>query len=110
MKAIDFFTSDSFQMELSRKGWTTPLKNGQIKAAFGQDSDLFRGKRVSAMSPAKYAPAAAYDPFTHQASATIIPKHIQNVASGSTDINAALRSAEEEVNKYIETQLNLQNK
>ncbi|TMV43972.1 carbohydrate ABC transporter substrate-binding protein [Paenibacillus mesophilus] len=110
VKAMDFFTSDYLQMELSRKGWTTPLKNSQIKTAFGQDSDLFRGKNVSAMSPAKYAPAAAYDLYIHQASATIIPKHIHNVALGQTDINSAMRSAEEEVNKFIEAQQSMQAK
>ncbi|TMV45938.1 carbohydrate ABC transporter substrate-binding protein [Paenibacillus mesophilus] len=102
VQAMEFFTSDSFQMERSKNAYTTPLKSSQIKAAFGQNAEMFRGKNISAMSPKKYAPAATYDQYTNQAAATIIPKHVHNVRDGKTDINSALRQAEEEVNKYIE--------
>lgn len=105
MKAIEYFTSDSFQMERSRNTWVTPLKNSEIKAAFGQNSELFKGKNISAMSPAKYAPAASYNKFTQQAGASILPKHINNVRDNKTDLNSALRAAEEEENKYIEANL-----
>lgn len=105
MKAIEYFTSDTFQMERSKNAWATPLKNSQIKAAFGQNSELFKGKNISAMSPAKYAPAASYNKFTQQAGAIILPKHINNVRDNKTDINSALRAAEEEENKYIEDNL-----
>ncbi|MFB9756325.1 ABC transporter substrate-binding protein [Paenibacillus hodogayensis] len=102
VQAMEFFTSDSFQMERSKNAYTTPLKSSQIKAAFGQNAELFNGKNVSAMSPLKYAPVTTYNQYTNQAAATIIPKHINDVRDGKTDINSALRQAEEEVNKYIE--------
>lgn len=102
VQAMEFFTSDSFQMERSKNAYTTPLKSSEIKAAFGQNAELFNGKNISAMSPLKYAPAASYDQYMNQAAAIIIPKHVHNVRDGKTDINSALRQAEEEVNQYIE--------
>ncbi|TNJ53380.1 carbohydrate ABC transporter substrate-binding protein [Paenibacillus hemerocallicola] len=102
VQAMEFFTSDSFQMERSKNAYTTPLKSSQIKAAFGQNAELFNGKNISAMSPLKYAPATTYDQYMNQAAAIIIPKHVHNVRDGKTDLNTALRQAEEEVNQYIE--------
>jgi hypothetical protein len=89
-------------MERSKNAYTTPLKSSQIKAAFGQNAELFNGKNISAMSPLKYAPATTYDQYMNQAAAIIIPKHVHNVRDGKTDLNSALRQAEEEVNQYIE--------
>lgn len=105
MQAMEFLTSDEFQLQNSRKGFVTPLTNPQIIEAFGQDPELFKGKNVSAMRPKKYAPASSYDLFTHQAAATTIVKHVNTVRYRQADINTALRLAEEEVNQFIKDKL-----
>lgn len=111
MQVIDYLTSEPFQSEISKNGLiVTALKNRQIGAAFGQNSSVFKGKNVSAMSPEKYAPPADYDLFNHQASASIVPKYANNVRDGKSDINSALRQAEEETNSFIDTKLTQTNK
>lgn len=105
MQVIDYLTSEPYQLEQSQNGFVSPLNSKQIADEFGKNVELYKGKNIRAMKPEKYAPAPVYEQFNHQAGAVILPKHVNQVRDGKTDINSALRAAEEESNKYVEAQL-----
>ncbi|MDB5084157.1 MAG: hypothetical protein JWN30_1043 [Bacilli bacterium] len=100
MEVLKYLTSEEYQMDWSKQGVISVLNNDAIKKSLGQDSP-YKGKNFSAMVTNKLAPIAVLtdaDNITEQ----VVEKQVLNqVASGSTDINSALRSAQDEANKQI---------
>lgn len=106
IQVIDFLTSESFQMEYSRQGLgVTPLKNPEIIKVFGQESEVFAGKNVSALLPTKYAPPAGVNLFSIDISLQFLNPGILKIISGEIDLNTALRDAEERSQKYIDERI-----
>jgi len=93
--------SQDVQTRLSRAGRLSVLNNPAIRSVYGADSDLFRGKNLQAIfkvSPSPLPDASKYDP---KINALLIGEVVKNVMVGGTDINTALRNAEEKANKEI---------
>jgi multiple sugar transport system substrate-binding protein len=101
MEVIKLFISDDYQMKMSKEGGITILKDEKIKQAFGQETPL-KDKNIknavfyNAAAPA--APKTKYDTYVEGA----IRNQIYPLITGQTDLNTALRTAQEEVNKKIE--------
>jgi ABC-type glycerol-3-phosphate transport system substrate-binding protein len=99
LEVIKYLTSDEFQMEASKKGLVPVLKNESVKKAFGQASQ-FKGKHFEAIFYNKMAPIMTKTPYDDDVE-NPLKQAILEVARGNTDINTALRTAEEEGNKAI---------
>lgn len=102
---ISYLASPEYQAEKSKQGVLLPvLKDKSHLTSFGQQSDLFKGKRVEAILPKKFAPVAEGIYSTYF---TIATKHariaLENTFNGKMDINSAFRAATEATNKEIET-------
>jgi len=103
MQVIKQFVSDDYQMRFSKSGGITTLKDSKIRDAFGQDTMLKNKNIKNAVFYNQTAPAAPktrFDTFVEDAVRSQIPLLI----SGETDLNTALRTAQESVNKKIEAE------
>lgn len=102
-KAIAHLASPEVQREQSVKGeLLTVLKDPAIRAAFGRESALYKGKNVKALLPQAYAPSPSWSKFDGTARGQL-EKQIQAVILGEKDVNTGLREVQEQVNKAIAT-------
>jgi multiple sugar transport system substrate-binding protein len=100
-QAAAYMASEQYQLPWIKQGeFLTALKSDTLRSAFGQDTDMYKGKNTKAMLPAKYAPASAITKYNGDAEGqmnTAFTKVILN----QKDLNTALREAEEATNKKI---------
>lgn len=102
MTAIEYLISDEYQLEASKKGIMTVLKDESIKKTIGQDTK-FKDKNFKSIFYNKFAPAApktVYDIAVEKAYSA----QLGDISLGKIDINTALRTAEEAANKAIAEQ------
>ncbi|CAG7651917.1 ABC transporter substrate-binding protein [Paenibacillus allorhizosphaerae] len=99
---ISTILSDEVQMEVARNARFPVLKINNIEQEFGKNMPHLQGKHLKPAflsNPAKALPVSKYDSFAEgYMSGAIGP-----VVKGEKDINTALREAEEQINKNIET-------
>lgn len=102
MEVLKYLTSDEFQMIVSKRGEMTSLKNDQIRKAMGQDLKVKDIHFQSAyfLTPAASSARSSLEPLAQKP----LESAIVEVATDATDINSALRKAEETANKAIETE------
>jgi multiple sugar transport system substrate-binding protein len=77
------------------------LKDPKLQDVFGADLPALKGKNVKGIfksKPAKSSPVTPYDAIINGE----LNKVATKVAKGQTDINSALREAEENANKLIQ--------
>ena len=106
-KAIQVITGDENQLELTKHGRVTGLKDPRLKEGFGSALQSLKGKNVGAIFYNQPAPNRYHDQFSDIAKKQLAPA-MNKVTSGQTDINTALREAEEAANKAIEEELQRQ--
>lgn len=103
---LEQLLSDEVQKERSaKKALATPLKSNEIKTAFGQDVEVWKGKNINAVTaqkPAAYVPYSRYNSHAQAA----INEALVSVIVGEKDVNTALREAEEKANQAIEEAMN----
>ncbi|UQZ83792.1 glycerol-3-phosphate transporter periplasmic binding protein [Paenibacillus konkukensis] len=102
-KVLQFVLSDEMQMQASKSGKATVLKNPAIQQAFGQDFSMLKGKHTEALyvnKPVKAQPARDSKLVTVPVT-TPLNKEFNNVLTGKKDVNTALRDLEETLNKAI---------
>jgi len=100
-EVIKFLVSEEYQTENTRAGRATVLNNPAIIKQYGQGLSKFKGKNVAAMFPAKRAPIGDYTPEDSAAVSTF-GAAFTDIIVNKTDINTALRKANEEANQKIE--------
>lgn len=100
-EVIQFLVSEEYQLENTRKGRATVLNNPSIIKEYGQGLDKFKGKNVASMFPTKRAPIGDYTPEDSLV-ATQFNAAFTDIVVNKTDVNTALRKANEEANKKIE--------
>ncbi|MDF2723115.1 MAG: hypothetical protein K0Q59_2790 [Paenibacillus sp.] len=98
--SLEVLTSDEVQMSKSKQGSPTVLKSQPIRDAYGSEAPELKGRNAKALNPATYAEAVPVDAYSGQANTPLANAFI-SVASGSKDMNTALRKANEEANKGI---------
>ena len=104
IKVLEVLFSDETQMIATRRtGRVSPLKDPKFQQAYGADMPILKGKHLEAIFKSKPAPAPRLSTHYSKAS-SIMRTHFQNYVDGKTDLNTALRSAEEEIVKYIQAQ------
>lgn len=103
MQVIEVAVSDEFQTAISRQTTMSVLKNDAIKQAFGADFPSLKGKSLLSVFKSKPVPGTPSSVY-RTAAEPIISKQMSEYINGSTDVNTALRQADEEINKMIETE------
>jgi multiple sugar transport system substrate-binding protein len=101
-KVMNYLTSDEVQTLVSRKAQRSSLKDSKVKEMFGADFESLKGKNIEAIFKQQYntnPKTTIYDtavkPPLFNAFKRIVDEH--------EDVNTALRKAEEEANKIIES-------
>jgi multiple sugar transport system substrate-binding protein len=97
---IATITSDEVQMQISRQGKLSILRDKKIQEAFGADLDFLKGKNIAAIYKTKPAPSfipTKYDGISMGAVNTAL----NDIVNNGKDLNTALREAEEKVNLRI---------
>jgi multiple sugar transport system substrate-binding protein len=101
MDVIKYLTSVEFQTAVSRQGYIPAIKDASARNVLGQDTK-FKDKNLKAIyynKVAKSAPISAYDDFV--AEDGLDKSQLREVVGGTTDVNTALRKAEEIANAKI---------
>jgi multiple sugar transport system substrate-binding protein len=101
IQALKAITSDEAQTVSSRKtARLTPLKNSQITAVFGADIPTLKGRHVEGIFKSKPGEPLLMSDYLADAQ-DILDKQFTEYMTG-TDINTALRTADENINKMID--------
>ncbi|MEF3308554.1 extracellular solute-binding protein [Paenibacillus sp. GYB004] len=104
-EVLAYMSGEAFHMEKSKQGlFLSLLKNDAVRKAFGQESEMYKGKNTKAMLPDRFAAPSYVSAYTSSAAAKIFSALV-NVTTGKQDANTALREAEESMNKTIEADL-----
>lgn len=102
VQAIMYLTSKEFQMQKSLSGeLLTILDDPEVRAAFGQGDSIYKGKNVSALVPKTYAVPGNITKYDSRVRSKL-EVALFDVITGVTDVNTALRTAQEEANNEIE--------
>jgi multiple sugar transport system substrate-binding protein len=100
--AITQLVSDEVQMERSADmAHLTPLKNAEVKAAYGKNVSDWKGKNIAGVVNQKTASPMPYSPYNITGQ-TEMTNAMLAVIVGEKDANTALREAEEQTNKKIQ--------
>lgn len=100
-RVIMAMISDEAQMELNKGGSLTALKDPAIKKQFASNMKIYDGKNVSgifSVAPGSLPKATEYDAKIY----SFLGNAMKSVISNNTDINTALRDANEQAEKYIQ--------
>ncbi|MDB5085373.1 MAG: transporter substrate-binding protein [Bacilli bacterium] len=98
-QVISYLLSDDVQMQLSKRGFVTPLVNKTIQQAYGQDNTLLKGKNISAIYYDKYATPIQTDSFTYPSN--VVGTAFTDMLKNNQDVNTALRQLEDSINKKV---------
>ncbi|MDQ1909042.1 extracellular solute-binding protein [Paenibacillus sp. GD4] len=100
--------SDEVQLQASKEGRPTVLKDEKIHASLGSDHRLFKDKHFKSIFYNKFAAAppanANLAPLVNASS--ILQTEFFTMIKNGTDINTALRQADEKINQAIVTAKN----
>ncbi|WP_179136092.1 ABC transporter substrate-binding protein [Paenibacillus sp. 32352] len=103
MKVIEVFLSDEVQSLSSSMGKLSALSNPELRKAFGSGLPMLKGKNLQGIfksSPAYAPPFSIY----HSKGNEILKKTFLDYIGDKKDVNTALREAEEELTRYIQSQ------
>lgn len=101
-KALAQLLTDEAQSELAAEyAQITPLKNPEVRAAFGKNVAQWQGKNIAAITSKIPASPPAYVGEYNGFGQTAVTSAMTAVIVGEKDVNTALREAEEEVNQKV---------
>jgi multiple sugar transport system substrate-binding protein len=103
-QVISFLTEKENQILASQNKRLTSLNDSAIKAEFGKNSAFLNGKNLTGV----FKNVAARNPAPSIYSNLVLPlvnTASNNVAAGKTDINTALKDADEKANQAIQADL-----
>jgi multiple sugar transport system substrate-binding protein len=103
-QVISFLTEKENQILASQNKRLTSLNDPAIKAEFGKNSTFLNGKNLAGV----FKNVAARNPSPSIYSNLVLPlvnTASNNVADGKTDINTALKDADEKANQAIQAAL-----
>lgn len=104
MNVIEIVTSDELQMTMTREtARLSPLKDPSFSSAFAADFGIAEGKNIAGIFKSRRIEAPIRSMYLTNAN-KIVEKYVKEYVEGVKDLNTALRSAEEEIDKYIATQ------
>ncbi|CAG7647446.1 ABC transporter substrate-binding protein [Paenibacillus allorhizosphaerae] len=100
VRLLSVVLSDEVQMDMSKNGRTSIMKDPKIQGAFAQDLAFMKGKNIQAIFKTQMAnyEATLYD----TASINGLAAALKSIVTQGKDVNTALRENEEAVNKKID--------
>ncbi|MBD2862311.1 ABC transporter substrate-binding protein [Paenibacillus oceani] len=93
--------SEEMQLALSKSGRLSILNDPNVKLTYASDSKVFEGKNLKAVLSVPPSPLPDYSTWT-PAVKPFIDSALKDIAYNKSDINTALREAEEKANRKIE--------
>lgn len=93
--------SEQVQLGLSKNGRLSVLRDEKIKAAFAENSGVFKGKNLNAVFKVSPSPVPEYSIYK-TVTAPFIDQIAKEIALNQTDLNTALREAEMKANQAIQ--------
>jgi multiple sugar transport system substrate-binding protein len=99
MEAIHYLTTEEHQMERSRQGDMTILKDPAIQSALGS-ATRFKNINFKAVNHNKVSPASPKTLYDDVAQAEF-EKVLPDVSTGAIDINTALRMVQDAADKAV---------
>lgn len=105
-EVLKYLVSEEYQTIISKQGMITPLKTQAVRDVAFQDYPFAKEKNIGAIfygTPAPQRKMNQYDEIViEEAMATgIVPQ----IVRGLTDVNTAIRTAEDNANKLIQEQI-----
>ncbi|MDF2726312.1 MAG: transporter substrate-binding protein [Paenibacillus sp.] len=98
--------NEEIQSLITRSGKITVQKNKDIISQWGKDSGLGNDETVKAVLETKMAPAHDIHPLDRKANVTTpLANAYTAYLNGTKDLNVALRDAQEEMQKQVDTEL-----
>ncbi|MEF3305402.1 ABC transporter substrate-binding protein [Paenibacillus sp. GYB003] len=101
-EVLAYLTSDEYQLKRSKEGVQTVLNNPDIRKAFAQNQESYKGKNLKPYAPEKAAAITPKDKYSGIAGGKAYSA-FQKIVSGQSDANSALREAAEAAKQEIET-------
>lgn len=102
MEVIKLLTSLEVQKEYSKRGFMTVLNDDSVKELIGSES-AFKDKNWKAVYYNKIAPKSYQSIYDGDILQTILRPAVLKAVTGQADLNTALREAQEQAEKYIQT-------
>lgn len=102
---LDTILSDEVQADMMRGGRMTVLKDEKLRSEFGKGLKEFEGKNLAAMTKLKFAVMTPFKYLPDGDVDKILSKAFNAYIIDETDLNTALRTADEEMNKLIQDKL-----
>ncbi|CAG7626353.1 ABC transporter substrate-binding protein [Paenibacillus allorhizosphaerae] len=99
LQVMEVITSDEVQMNVSKAGRISPLKNEAVQKAFGQGDESLKTKNVAGILKSKPVKYPIY--LFREIAEPLTEKKFNGFLSGKEDVNTTLRELDEEINKAI---------
>ncbi|CAG7657624.1 ABC transporter substrate-binding protein [Paenibacillus allorhizosphaerae] len=107
-KAVVELLSDDVQLQANKEARPTVLNDEKIRATLGSNHKLFKDKNFKALYYNKFAPIPPANeklaPLVNAAS--VVQSEFAAMIKNGTDVNTALRQADEKINQAITTAKN----
>lgn len=104
MKVVEVMTSEEVQLKIARKyGKMSPLKNPEMKQQIAADMPHLKGMELQSIFKSKPASGTNLSRFYSESRKKLMSEYI-NFADGKSDLNTSLRTVEDAINKYIESE------
>jgi multiple sugar transport system substrate-binding protein len=103
MEVIKYLTSVEMQTEFSKQGYMTVLNDDNVKKLIGSGS-AFSNKNWKAVYYNTIAPKSYQSIYDGDIMQKYLTPNVLKIVTGEMDINTALRNAQEQAEKFIETQ------
>ncbi|TMV45033.1 extracellular solute-binding protein [Paenibacillus mesophilus] len=102
MAIIRYLTSLEMQTQFSKQGYMTVLNDEGVKKLIGSESQ-FKGKNWQAVYYNQIAPKS-YQSIYDGDLLNLFTPNVLKIVTGQTDVNSALRSAQEEAEKFLQAE------
>jgi multiple sugar transport system substrate-binding protein len=100
-RVVQLLTSNEIQtLAAKQRPTVSTLANPELEKQFAADLSYMKGKNIAALFKSKAPSAPRFSVYFGQGRA-ILDKHYVEFIQGKTDMNTALRAAEEEINKQV---------
>lgn len=100
-EVISYLVSDEVQGGNARKGRVPVINSDRVIEEFGSELPVLQGKNISAFFADKIDTPIVVTQYDGIAR-SVLNKYFTEVNNGNLDVNTALRTAQEEINKQIE--------
>lgn len=108
---IETLLSDEVQLNLAKNGKMSVLSNDAVKKEFGKGIPEFAGKSYNLSAIPRLKPSVNKPPiYTGSDTNKIVIDAYQSVLSKQSDINTALRLADEQMNNLVQSKIKLETK